>query len=50
MQIKEYLYTPPYSILFGRMMIYQQKTSQKYPLRKNLTQDFFDGFGIPLKS
>ena len=44
LQMKEILYKEPYTILFGRVIITRQNESQNYPLRKNLKQDFYDGF------
>ena len=52
--MKEILYTPPYSILFGRIIIRRintsESTSKKEPKYKQeeITDEFYDGFGIDL--
>lgn len=52
--MKEILYTPPYSILFGRIIIRKTNTSEsasknepKYK-QEDITEDFYDGFGKDL--
>ena len=46
--MKNILYTPPYYILFGRIII--NDPSLKIPDKKaqNINDDFYEGFGIPI--
>ena len=42
------LYTPPYSILFGRIFISIPK-KEEFPYRKNVSTLFYEGFGIQIQ-
>lgn len=50
--MKEILYAPPYSILFGRMSIIYKKPKQKnmlvYKYQKPINYLFYEGFGIEI--
>ena len=44
------LYTPPYSILFGRIFIsIPKKEEEEFPYRKNVSNLFYEGFGIQIQ-
>lgn len=42
------IYTPPYQILFGRIVIGKPNQKQKlYPNIKNINELFYEGLGLP---
>lgn len=47
--MKDILYTPPYSILFGRINIEKPKVEEvKYKFMKDINEIFYEGFGIDI--
>ena len=47
--MEEILYTPPYLILFGRIIINNSKQKEEMKNnRKNINKFFYNGFGIDI--
>lgn len=45
--MSDIIYTPPYSILFGRIDIDKTEQNEKInPKKQNINNEFYEGFGI----